>query len=223
MSKADSVSQEADRSQTTSDRLNSTNDASVQFLLEEYKHLHELYLRQRVKRSQRVDFFVGLLTAVVGGLVLAAQSGSIDQLTLVYVSIGILALLAAFGFQIHNSLVLNDINSEGYLRRLDLIEQYFVERDEELRSYLPFAARKQPSSLLSLRPSSIRITVQLMVAALLSSMVIIAQLLFSPAIPFWRGAATLTLTSGTTIIGFNRWAQAMYQRACEKYNGEFSV
>jgi hypothetical protein len=201
-----------------------TNTTSVQFLLEEYGQLHDLYLRQRVKRSERVSFYLGLVTAIGGAIVLAAESGVFDPLPLIYVSVTTLALLAVFGIQIHNNLVQNDINSNAYLRRKDLIRRYFVDRDEQLAAYLPYVAGKQqPSILLTARPSSIRITTQLIVAALISSIAIVAQLAFSQFIPLWRGILTAVLASGIAVSGLNLWAQAAYKKAQRRHEGEFAV
>jgi len=123
--------------------LKAVNDASVSLLLEEFKRLHDLYLRQRVKRGERVNFFVGLSTAIGGSIVILSQLGILDSFTLRWIGVIVLALLGMFGINIHANLVKNDINSYNYLRGIDRIRRYFIERDSVWLNTCYFQLKRQ--------------------------------------------------------------------------------
>ena len=195
---------------------NKLNPLSVQILIEEFKHLHDLYLRQRVKRSERVNFFVGLVTAVGAGLIIATQSKMFDRFALIYLGLITLTLLSIFGVMIHGNLIGNDINSDNYIRGMNRIKRYFTDRDKDLTEYFIFPPIERPV-LLTLRLTSIAVIVQFLTATLFSTVAVIFQFLFFQTITFLQGFITVLIIAGITIFSLNRWAKKELQKAIEKY------
>jgi len=186
--------------------LKAVNDASVSLLLEEFKRLHDLYLRQRVKRGERVNFFVGLSTAIGGSIVILSQLGILDSFTLRWIGVIVLALLGMFGINIHANLVKNDINSYNYLRGIDRIRRYFIERDSDLAEYLLFPAKEtEPSVLVKFRMSSVRFVIWALTSVLFSIAALLVISFFVYSIPLWLGCLSAIVVGISTLYGLYCW------------------
>jgi len=107
-------------------------------LLEEFKRLHDLYMQSRLKRNERVNFFVGLSTAIGSGLVILSQTKILSVNLLQWFASLSLIWLGVLGIVVYRDMVRSEINSAVYLKSIDLIKYYFTKQDKILKRYLVF-------------------------------------------------------------------------------------
>lgn len=111
-----------------------------QFLVAEYKHVVEAFLRNEADGEKRVTFFLTLsvATAAVLGLLLRGMGGPGigAQIVLVESAILVLLLLGLFTFA---RVVGRNVASDRYKRRLARVRRYFVaSRTDPRLGFLPF-------------------------------------------------------------------------------------
>lgn len=109
---------------------------SVSFLLEEYKHLAESFLRNEELGERRFNFFIALTTAVIGALVAIPKvfDGEVDTIFFFFV------LLAVFLFGVVTlvRIIRRNLVTDEYLRGLGRIRRYFADRDPKIQLYLAY-------------------------------------------------------------------------------------
>ena len=110
------------------------------FLLEEYKYLAESLWRNEETGERRVNFFISLVTAVIGALVAFATTQESALEPDIVKAVTLYALLALFllGFVTLQRLVKRNLVTDEYKRAMDTIRQEFKKGDPELAAYIPF-------------------------------------------------------------------------------------
>lgn len=109
---------------------------SFSFLLEEYKHLTESFLRNEELGERRFNFFIALTTAVIGALAAIPKvfDGEVD---LIFFFFGLVAVFL-FGVVTLVRIIRRNLVTDEYLRRLGRIRRYFRDRDPKIQLYLPY-------------------------------------------------------------------------------------
>lgn len=113
---------------------------SVIFLLEEYRYLTESFLRNEELGERRVNFFITLTTAVIGGLaaIWKVSDGGVDPKL---IGFGLVAVLL-FGIITLVRIIRRNLVTDEYLRGLGRIRKYFADRDPkrdpEIQLFLPY-------------------------------------------------------------------------------------
>lgn len=109
---------------------------SVSFLLEEYKHLAESFLRNEELGERRFNFFIALTTAVIGALVAIPKvyDGEVDPIFFFFVLVAVFL----FGVVTLVRIIRRNMVTDEYLRRLGRIRRYFADRDPKIQLYLPY-------------------------------------------------------------------------------------
>ncbi|HEY6042131.1 MAG TPA: hypothetical protein VIX58_08380 [Anaerolineae bacterium] len=118
---------------TQSTRL-TNEDASTAFLLAEHERLVQLFLDTRESAERRVTLYLTLVTGILTALVALTQFAGLETTleTALAAAVG-LAALGAITFQ---RLLERSMQGTEYLRALNRIHHYFVERDPALEPYL---------------------------------------------------------------------------------------
>jgi hypothetical protein len=116
-----------------------TQDQATTFLLAEHARLCELYLSTRETAERRVTLFLTLTTTIVGVSVALSQLGlpTVQLLELALASAVGIFLLGVITF---HRLLERSMQGTEYLRAINRIHHYFVERAPEIEPYLFWAA-----------------------------------------------------------------------------------
>ena len=116
---------------------------SADFILEEYKHLTDSFLRNEELGERRVNFFLTLTTTVIGALAAIREIfGDIDMMKF-YIGFGA-ALLAVllFGVVTLMRIIHRNLATDKYLRALARIRRYFADSDQGTIKILPYMPYK---------------------------------------------------------------------------------
>jgi len=116
-----------------------TEDPTTSFLLAEHTRLSELYLETRETADRRVTLYLTLTTTIVGALV------ALFQFKLAAADFTETALAAAVGSVLLGALTFHRVierSMQGteYLRAINRLHRYFVERAPEIEPYLYWRA-----------------------------------------------------------------------------------
>jgi hypothetical protein len=103
------------------------------FLLEEYKHLTESFLRNEELGERRVNFFIALTGAVVAGLGVIHEVNDAIDIKAVY--FGLMSLLL-FGFTTLLRVARRNLKTDEYLNAMSRIRRYFVKESREIIEYV---------------------------------------------------------------------------------------
>ena len=122
-----------------------TEDPPTIFLLAEHARLAQLYLETRETAERRVTLFLTLTTTIVGAMIALFQFklAPRDFLeTAIAGAIGVLLL----GASTFHRVIERSMQGTEYLRAINRIHHFFVERAPEIRPYLLLAAvRRHPA------------------------------------------------------------------------------
>jgi len=157
---------------------NNANEASVRFLLAEFANVESERLRLKSEAIQRLNFFLTVTSAVLGGLLLFTQFKSTINVKFEYVAIIALGFLSIIGWQTFRFVVQRDINTDLILRAGGRIRRFFVDNDPAIKPYLMWEDHDEPTGYVLKNDSAIRRTNQTTLALLLSLMVGIIVSLF---------------------------------------------
>jgi hypothetical protein len=141
-------------------------DESTEFLLKEFDHADSERIRLRAEAIQRLNYFLTLTSAILGGLVFFGQSQQIQSA--IYILIAALIFLSVIGWQTFRYIIVRDINSDKVLRAQGRIRRYFVHNDPQIKDYLMWQTHDEPSGYITKNDSAIRRTSQTVMALLLS-------------------------------------------------------
>lgn len=118
---------------------NVKGNESQEFMLAQYELIHQRYLFEREVGEKRLNVFLTLITAVLGGLLLASTS-QVAVADLPFLSVAGLALLLIFGFVTFDRIRLRTIACISWLTRANRVLKYFLDRHEELKLFAePYA------------------------------------------------------------------------------------
>lgn len=141
-------------------------DESIEFLLKEFDHSDTERIRLRAEAIERLNYFLTLTSAILGGLVFFGQSAQFQNI--IYVLIAALVFLSLIGWQTFRYIVIRDIHSDNILRSQGRIRRYFVDNDPEIKNYLTWQAHDEPSVYITKNDSAVRITSQSVLSLLLA-------------------------------------------------------
>lgn len=122
-----------------------SREAAKELLLEDYRYLSDSFWRNEQTGETRVNWFIGIFTAVAGGLVALAgtEDGPRGELLRLLVIVSLIALLV-FGLLTLLRIVKRNEITDGYKQDLDLIRQIFKDYfncDNILLDYHPFRSK----------------------------------------------------------------------------------
>jgi putative flippase GtrA len=112
------------------------NQHSAEFMLREFERLHELRIDTTRQIEERVSFFLTIISAAVGGLIVLSQVPIVPPETLSAVTQGILGVLLAYGMNVLNRVITRDIRLRAILHLSKEVQDYFGCRDPEISSYV---------------------------------------------------------------------------------------
>ena len=129
---------------------NSKGDAK-DLLLEDYKALSQALAESEKIGETRVNWFIGIITAVAGGFVaLATKAGPISADVLKYAALGSLVALLVFGLMTLLRIINRNRTTDGFKKDLARIREIFRNRlDDEgiLDNHRPFRRPRRSRSL----------------------------------------------------------------------------
>ena len=183
----------------TKDLNNPLSETSSQrILLEEYKSIHNDYLRLRSEGVTRVNFFITSASVALGGVLVLGSSNNIPIIYFKIILLATLTLLAIIGLEIYYYLVQRDIGSDRHIRGLARIRNYFIEIDPSIKDYFVHTIYDIPTAYLIMKSSGMRRTTQIIEGFFVGSSLAILStfLLLIPEVNFVIGlvAAILTIT-----------------------------
>ena len=111
-----------------------------EFLLAEYRYLTESLWRNEETGERRVNFFISLVTAVIGALVAFAttKESALDPGLIKAITIYAVLALFLLGLVTLQRLVKRNLVTDGYKRSMDTIREHYKQADGRLTSYAPF-------------------------------------------------------------------------------------
>lgn len=127
--------------------LNPTNNNPEDFLRAEYEYVTRLLINNEQLGERRIEFFVSLVTAVIGvsGLIGASDIMNFDIIgaenktrmiaIIILISIG---TIVPFGFITLERIIRRNLETDEYKAKLDKIRRYFIERDKSIADYVAF-------------------------------------------------------------------------------------
>lgn len=127
---------------------------SASFLIEEYKMCLESYNRMRDDGTNRLNFFIALASALLGGAVLiASNSTQLTRLDIEILLLVILAFLIFIGVDIYNFTLSRQFALDKWLRGMNRIRRYFVDHDMSIEKYLVHSLDDEPTGHITHRES----------------------------------------------------------------------
>ena len=111
------------------------NDTSKDFMLANYQLIHERYLYERDVGERRLNAFLTLASAIIGGLLLFVTSDKQSAILPIVLIVG-LALLLILGLGTFDRVRVRTMDCLSWLAKANLAQKYFFEQDEQLRKYL---------------------------------------------------------------------------------------
>jgi len=182
----------------------------VKFLLQEFGQIDTERLRLRGEAVQRLNFFLTLTSAILGGLVLFGQSSSLIRID--YIVFAALLFLSTIGWQTFDYIIGRDINTDRLLRAGGRIRRYFVKNDPTIQKYLMWQNHDEPSGYITHNTSAIRRTVEAILSFLLAVAVglLVNFIVQQEVIPFIGGAISfMVFLAGLKIYAFRRFQKAV--------------
>jgi hypothetical protein len=110
----------------------------AEFMLEEYKRLHELGMASINRSEQRVNFFITISSAIVGVLIVLSQTAILSTKVVLAVIVGALAVLLTFGVTTLNRVISGSVERRAYDKLSARIQDYFAISDPHVAAYLEF-------------------------------------------------------------------------------------
>lgn len=109
---------------------------TFEFLFKEYDRIHSLWMDENHQVEQRVNFFLTIASASVGGLIVISQITALPVSSIGVAAEGILILLLLFGVTVLNRLNLRTVQVRALRQSMQEIQKYFATHDTEISSYL---------------------------------------------------------------------------------------
>lgn len=116
---------------------------SSDFILEEYKHLTDSFLRNEELGERRVNFFLTFTTTAIGALVAAREFFNDVEMKNFYIGFcAVLLALLLFGIVTLMRIIHRNLVTDKYLRGLARIRRYYADVDKENPNILPYLPYK---------------------------------------------------------------------------------
>lgn len=193
-----------------------SEDTIVKYLLEEFRLIEGGRVRLRGEAIQRLNIFLTLTSALLGGLIIFGQSQT--SIRSEYAFIAVITFLLTIGWQAFRYIIVRDINSDRVLRAGGRIRRYFSERNIEIKKYVTWQDHDEPSRYVSMNDSAIRRTSVNVVAFLLALELGIIAFLFAHQVIFAIIIGFLTFVA--SIVYFEAYAQRKFKEAFVKAEEE---
>src|SRR5580765_7563473 len=107
------------------------------FLMAEYSSLNNSLSESEELGNTRLNYFLTLTTAIIGGSGIAKILSPTTQGTDLTLVLGLFTLFF-YGLVTFSRLIHRNIITDSYKRRLNTIREYFVRNDETILNYLPY-------------------------------------------------------------------------------------
>ena len=143
----------------------SINDStsSNQFLIEEYKLLHDRFKDVRDTANTRLNFLVTLASATIGIIAILIATNGISEVGVKISFIVALLILSLVGFNTHQFTIARDIESDRIEKGMARIRHYYIERDALLSDYLVYPFNDDPTNYVTkYKRSSLRRTARIL-------------------------------------------------------------
>lgn len=116
---------------------------SADFILEEYKHLTDSFLRNEELGERRVNFFLTFTTTAIGALVAIREFfGDVEMKNFYIGFCAVLLALLLFGIVTLMRIIHRNLVTDKYLRGLARIRRYYADTDKENPNILPYLPYK---------------------------------------------------------------------------------
>ncbi len=117
-------------------------ECAKDLLLEDYQYFAESFWNNEQTGETRINFFVGVVTVVLGGLaaLIAKENSSFNEPVRLII-LGALSSLLVLGFPTLARMLTRNENTDGYKKSMDTIRQIFKDQfdsDGVLLQYYPF-------------------------------------------------------------------------------------
>lgn len=188
-------------------------DFTDEFLINQYNVISEETKRLRIEGLNRLNFFITITSAVIGGLLILSQVGSLSVALLKLIFIGALVFLLLIGWDTFKFSISRDKSTDFNVRATGRISRYFSEKNQTLEKYLLWQNHDEPTNWIVRNTSGIRRTTQSVLSflcALISSLIanfIIKELLILAII-----AIIIFLIA---YFYFRNYAKRQYKKASE--------
>lgn len=199
----------------------SSNSIGAEFMLSEYERLSALVLDENRQAEQRINFFLGIASGLIGAVVLITQFSAVNSQAASIAIIGLLTMLILVGINIQNRLTLMSVQHATYVEIMFHIQDYFAARDVEIAQYLSalryeFARRSQKPPIVRFIANRLRGSLNdlmaLVNATLCGGIGLVVSLSqgYSLSIVIWYTVATATL-SGALLYLLSRLVRKLVQ------------
>jgi hypothetical protein len=129
------------------------NAVSADFMLHEYEALRARFEALRSEGINRLNFFLTLTSAVVGGFIILGGNSGLPAPVLRAILLIALLLLAIVGLDVYQYTITRDRVSDTVVRGMNRIRRYFVERDPDLEKFLMYPPDDELTSYIADRSS----------------------------------------------------------------------
>ncbi len=179
----------------------SPNDKLPDFLIAEYSEIFQEYRRLRDEGIKRLDFFVTLTTAVLGGLVVLSEISTSIQPTLPWIAVLSIFLLLILGWDIYRYLVTRETSSDFNMRAMGRIHRFFIGNDPLIADYFMWKTDDEPSIYVRKKSlSSLITTMSFFLSALLAFGIGVLLSFFSSRWELVFGVGLLVFLTGAFLL-----------------------
>jgi hypothetical protein len=171
------------------------------FMIAEYSEVFQEHRRLRDEGIKRLNFFVTLSTAVLGGLVLLSEISSFMQSAFRWIVLLSIFLLLILGWDVYRYLVSREISSDFNMRTMGRIRRFFIGDDPRIADYFLWNTHDEPSIYVKKRSlSSLITTISFFLSALLAFGVGVLLSFYLSRLEPVFGVGILVFVAGTLLL-----------------------
>ena len=119
--------------------------ASHNFMLEEYKVLRERSRSMNDGAAVRLNFYIGLTSALLGGSLVLGNNAALSPLMFKLLLLIELFILTVIGLDVFHSVVLRNEVVDKAERGMSRIRQYFIRKDPSLADFITYRISDEPT------------------------------------------------------------------------------
>lgn len=187
-------------------------DYIADFLIAQYSEINQETRRLRSEGLNRLNFFIAITSAVIGGLVFLSQGSSTSSNSFLLIS-GALLFLLFIGLDAFRFAISRDINTDFNIRATGRIYRFFADRDPSIEKYQTWQDHDEPTKWVTKNTSGIRRAVQ-SILSLLSALIVgltVALFIYDLHLLIVISIAAFI----TTFFILRGYASRQYRNACE--------
>jgi hypothetical protein len=141
-----------------------TKGASYDFMLEEYRSLRERSQNMKDDAVVRLNFFIGLTSALVGGSLVLGNNATLSPILFKSLLLVELIILTIIGLDVFNSVVIRNQVIDKAERGMSRIRRYFIINDPSLAQFMTYRTSDEPTFWLTNRSGAgMRRTTQILI------------------------------------------------------------